>query len=130
MRKICRIAVFATCAVLTGCGGTALNGLGAFIDAGANGDTFSPQTQMVAVGEIVHWTNKDTDNHTITVDTVAGGPDSSTAFPAGLATGDEYAWQVPLVASGTKYYYHCQFHGTAGNGAGFGTGMTGLIQVK
>lgn len=67
--------------------------------------------------------------HTITSDTTPG-PNSDTKYPTGLGNGQTYFWTVPNAPSGTKFYYHCRFHGTAGDGTDFGTGMTGVIVVE
>ena len=94
-----------------------------------NADAFSPKTVSAGAGQTVTWTNLDMDVHTVTPDS-AGGPDSSALFPNGLATGDTYTWTVPAnAASGTKFYYHCSFHGAAGNGSSFGAGMSGVVAV-
>ena len=69
------------------------------------------------------------DNHTVDSDT--GLFDSDDDFPGGLAPGDKWSWTVPSTAArGTVYFYHCDFHGAAGNGTSYGTGMVGSITVK
>src|SRR5689334_10417728 len=124
MKSIVRSALLLAAVATTGCGGSNLFGLTGEIDIGP-GDAFLPMTIKVAAGQTIVWTNKDTDQHTVTVDTMAGGPDSPVLDP-----NKKYTWQVPIVPSGTKFFYHCQFHGTAGNGTDFGTGMVGVVVVK
>ncbi|MBL8066202.1 MAG: hypothetical protein JNM34_10140 [Chthonomonadaceae bacterium] len=110
-------------ALTTGCAGTS-ELLGLKVDIGP-GDAFFPKTISGVPGSTIEWTNKDPDPHTVTVDVMSGGPTSPT-----LNNGDTYKWTIPLNASGKKFYYHCQFHGTAGNGNGFGTGMVGVVLVQ
>ena len=95
-------------------------------------DSFSPVNVDVHVGDVVQWTNEDTDPHTANADLanpVAGGPNSAFQFPAGLPTGAHYRWQCPNVPVGTIFYYHCCNHGMAGPGNALGAGMSGSITV-
>ena len=89
--------------------------------------TFSPQSVTVAAGTSVIWNNTSISmSHTATSDVAANGPASSSVPPGG-----NYVWTVPANAtSGTKFYYHCQYHGQAGNGSTLGTGMVGVVIVK
>lgn len=93
--------------------------------------TFNAQSITVAAGSVVEWSNDSGRHHTVTTDTGTAGLDSSSKFPAGLAQGDKFDWNVPSDAkSGTKYFYHCVFHGSAGDGKTLGFGMSGVIIVK
>jgi plastocyanin len=97
-------------------------------------DQFSPQTTTVAAGTVIEWNNADTDPHAPVADTATwlkAGLTSDTQFPNGVAAGSSWSWTVPATTkSGTKIYYHCRFHGGAGNGQAMGTGMAGVIVVK
>ena len=112
-----------------GCGGASLTANNLFVNMNP-GSVYAPQTVTVAGGQTVTWVNRDSVAHSVTVDTQAGGPDSDSVHPAGMTNGQTYFWTVPNAPSGTKYYYHCRFHGTAGNGSAFGTGMTGVVIVQ
>ena len=95
---------------------------------------FSPSGISVIAGTTVKWVNADTFMaHTATSDSTnstSGGPNSDILFPNGMSPGQTYSWIVPTsAASGTKWYYHCRFHGQAGNGQQPGTGMSGSITV-
>jgi kexin len=93
--------------------------------------TFSPKTVNANAGDKIRWTNNDAFAHTVEPDTGTAGMDSDATFPTGMAHNATFEWTVPANApSGTKYYYHCRIHGTAGNGTNFGTGMTGVIIVN
>jgi plastocyanin len=61
---------------------------------------FSPEVVTVKAGTTVRWTNRDTDDHTVTSDTSAFGS-------AALATGASYAHT--FTTPGT-YKYHCSIH--------------------
>ncbi|HVT13753.1 MAG TPA: plastocyanin/azurin family copper-binding protein [Fimbriimonadaceae bacterium] len=92
--------------------------------------TFSPKSVVAHAGDTIQWTNNGAMPHTVLSDTGVTGLDSSTSFVGGMQPGDVFTWAVPANATvGMKYYYHCTFHGTAGNGSNFGTGMTGVITV-
>lgn len=97
-------------------------------------DQYQPRDIQVSPGQLVVWNNADSDLHTVTsdpLDPVAGGPNSATVYPNGMPSGTTYHWTVPTnAASGTVWYYHCQFHGQAGNGTSLGSGMAGSITVK
>ena len=94
--------------------------------------SFDPVETTVLPGDTLEWSNQGDGPYTVTSDpgTPAGGPNSDTAHPKGVAAGGTYQWKVPAgAASGTKWYYHCRFHGKPGDGKAPGTGMTGVIIV-
>jgi plastocyanin len=95
---------------------------------------FAPRDVQVSPGAVVVWTNVDEEEpHTVTSDpgTTPGGPNSDTQFPNGLGHDLSYNWTVPSGAvSGTKWFYHCRFHGSPGNGTTLGAGMAGSVTVK
>jgi len=92
-------------------------------------DAFAPKNVKVRAGETITWHNADMDNHTVDSDT--GLFDSDDDFPDGIPPKARWSWTVPgKAASGTVYFYHCDFHGAAGNGTSYGTGMVGSITVK
>lgn len=99
-----------------------------------SGFVFNPVAVSVVPGQVVQWTNQDAAAHTVTSDPgdpVSGGPDSDTTFPSGFGAGGTYSWTVPANAvSGTTWYYHCRFHGSAGDGSQLGAGMAGVITVS
>lgn len=90
---------------------------------------FSPTIANVDAGAVITFTNSDAVPHTATVDPLnaaPGGPASPT-----IAAGGSYVWTVPSsAASGTKWFYHCIFHGLAGDGTSLGSGMAGEIIVN
>lgn len=89
---------------------------------------FSPNDITVVAGQTVKWTHMEPGvTHSVTRDiTTVPGPDSPD-----MNSGDTYNFTVPLgTPSGTNIFYHCRFHGTAGDGTTFGNGMTGVIRVK
>ena len=93
-----------------------------------NSFSFSPMDLTVTTGQTVIWTNNQAFvSHTVTRDvTTSPGPTSGV-----LATGNTYSFTIdPSIPLGTNIFYHCQFHGTAGNGTTFGTGMTGVLRVR
>jgi len=92
-----------------------------------NAALFSPASVTVAAGTTIIWNNTSTVmSHTITSDVNGSGPLSSNVAPT-----QSFSWTVPANAkSGTKFYYHCAYHGDAGNGSSLGTGMAGVIIVK
>ena len=98
------------------------------------GFVFSPADITAHAGDSVMWTNQDNTNHTVTADatnTASGGPNSDTTLSNGLTNGQTYMFTVPAgTAVGTKWYYHCRFHGSAGNGSADGAGMSGSITVN
>ncbi len=98
------------------------------VDVSINAN-FAPVTIQAKAGQVVRWTNNDFAAHSVTND-FAGGPDSEAAHPGGMAAGMVYSWTVPAAAVvGRKYFYHCRFHGAAGNGVSLGLGMAGVVQV-
>lgn len=93
--------------------------------------TFNPVNVTVAAGTTITWTDPDVVNHTVTSDTGVTGFASDTQFPSGLPSGASFSFTVPAgTASGTILYYHCRFHGAAGNGSSIGPGMAGTVTVK
>ncbi len=93
-----------------------------------SGFSFSPRDLTVNPGQTVTWTNNDVGvQHTVTRDiTTMAGPSSPV-----LNTNDTYSFTVPAATpSGTNIFYHCTFHGTAGDGTTFGAGMSGVIRVR
>ncbi len=83
---------------------------------------------------MIRWESADpTKPHTVTADgtnAAKGGPDSDRQFPTGLNKGQSYTWTVPKVPAGTIFYYHCRFHGQAGNGHAPGGGMSAAVTVR
>ena len=95
------------------------------------GFQFVPQSITVAAGSSIQWTNSDGAPHTVTSDTGVALLASNLVFPTGMAKNDVFTWAVPAgAASGTTYYYHCNFHGGPGDGTKYGAGMVGRIVVK
>jgi len=93
--------------------------------------SYSPITITVPAGTVIEFINPDTRNHTVTSDTGQSGLDSAGQYPNGMPNGSTFLWTVPAAAkSGTVYYYHCVYHGAAGNGKSLGAGMAGSIVVK
>ncbi|MDO8587185.1 MAG: plastocyanin/azurin family copper-binding protein [Armatimonadota bacterium] len=97
-------------------------------------NTFVPREIAAPAGCLIEWTNKGGNPHTVTSDgknAVPGGPDSGAQYKNGIQPGESYTWTVPANAkSGTKWYYHCAFHGSEGDGASLGSGMSGVIMVR
>jgi plastocyanin len=133
----------AAVAVVIGCGGSSGGGSSTnATNGGTTGNTvtvdmptgtmsFSPVNAQVHAGDTVKWTNSDALPHTIKPDTAVANMDSDPAFPGGMANGQQFTWTVPAGATaGTQYFYHCKFHGTAGNGTALGNGMVGVITVQ
>lgn len=94
--------------------------------------SYAPQSVTVPAGSVVVWTNNSANMvHTVTPDVPTTGMNSNTQYVAFIPSGLSFAWTVPASAkSGTAYYYHCIYHGNAGNGSSLGTGMAGVIFVK
>lgn len=111
-------------------GGTTGGGSPAMVNMTSN-FTFSPQTVSVPPGGQVTWTNSSNVPHHSATGDLAGGPDSDSQYPAGVPMGSSYTFAVPAgAAHGSKIFYHCRFHGTAGNGSSLGQGMAGEIDVQ
>jgi hypothetical protein len=120
-------------AVLAGCGGNAAEEfLGTTVNVSMTpSDTFSPVDMVAPASARVVWTNNDNGPHAVNSDTNVQNFNSDLFAPQGLQNGQKFVWFIPSNAtSGTKYYYHCRFHGTAGNGTALGTGMAGSITVQ
>jgi plastocyanin len=115
------------------CGGALDNGttLPNIVDVSATAnDSFSPRTVQVFPGDTIRWTNADADNHSIEPDLANPAMDSDAQFPNGIPPNQSFTWTIPEnTAPGTRFFYHCRFHGQAGNGTSFGTGMTGVIDI-
>jgi plastocyanin len=109
-------------------GGTTPNKVTVTMPAGS---MFTPMDAAVNPGDTVEWVNNDTLPHTIKPDVATPSMDSDPTFPGGIANGQKFSWVVPVSATpGTKFFYHCKFHGTAGNGTAFGAGMVGVVTVQ
>ncbi len=97
-----------------------LAGLPAWADDAAvqttGGNTFSPASVTVDVGDTVTWTNNGGLNHTVTASTNNWAKNNSIGF-SGQSTA--YTFESP----GT-YGYYCQTHG------GPGSGMSGTVVVR
>ncbi|HEY3396667.1 MAG TPA: hypothetical protein VGM19_03310 [Armatimonadota bacterium] len=120
---------------LTGCGSGGDSFAGAIIGVNMTAlDSFDPVNVTVNRGDMIRWTNQDTDPHTATADLAnptPGGPNSAFQFPAGLPTHATYSFIVPNnTPHGTVWFYHCCNHGMAGNGTSLGLGMSGSITVN
>jgi plastocyanin len=97
---------------------------------GMAGSQFRPQTMTAPPGQAIVFLNNCTKVHTLTPDAGTLGPNSDLNFPDGLQPGQTYQWTIPAdTPVGTTYYYHCRFHGTAGNGESLGSGMAGAVVV-
>jgi plastocyanin len=93
--------------------------------------TFSPVNVTVPAGSVVQWQNTDTSRHTVASDTNLAGFNSDPQFPTGLQGGATFNFTIPAgTPSGTILYYHCEFHGAAGNGTSLGAGMAGTVTVQ
>jgi plastocyanin len=117
--------------VILACGGANEDVFIPKLEVSATGnDLFSPTQANALRGQTIRWTNHDTDNHTVQPDTNLPGMDSDSQYPNGIPPGSSFEYTVPNNAPiGARYYYHCRFHGTAGNGSDFGTGMVGVVEV-
>jgi plastocyanin len=93
--------------------------------------SFNPTNVTVPAGSTVQWKNIDTSHHTVASDTNVSKFNSDPAFPSGLPGGTTFNWTVPATAtSGTVFFYHCEIHGTAGDGTHLGGGMAGSVTVQ
>lgn len=144
--KFRHLAIFfiATICIAVGCmgtggqttgttnGSTATAGGGGTVNVTMDASmTFTPQLVNAHAGDTVKWTNIGAMPHTVTSDTGVAGLDSSGTFPGGMQLNDVFTWTVPANAViGTHYFYHCAFHGAAGNGTTLGTGMAGEVTVN
>lgn len=115
----------------TGTTATTTGGGGTTVAVTMNGMAFSPQLVNAHAGDTVQWTNVGSLPHTVNSDTSQAGLDSSSQFPSGIGQNGVFSWTVPANATlGTHFFYHCNFHGAAGNGSALGTGMSGEITVN
>ena len=135
--KMLRLLIPLFAVIAAGCAGT---GSGSSNSGGGSAATvvlmtgshsFNPTNVTVAAGSTVQWQNSDTARHTVASDTGVPNLNSDPAYAAGLPGGAAFNWTVPAGAtSGTVFYYHCEFHGSAGDGSHLGTGMAGSITVQ
>ena len=95
---------------------------------------FEPRSLVVDAGTLIRWENRSRRPHSVSVDRAnrnLGGPDSDLNRPNGVEPGDYYVWRVPMNANrGSRWYYHCRFHGQGGSGDDLGPGMSGVIIVR
>ena len=113
---------------LSGCGGL-YQALGITTVNLTSQHTFDPQASTAVNGTTMYFTNVDTVPHSVTPDTAAG-PNSDIAYPNGIPAGSTYSYTVPTVASGTTYFFHDRFFGSAGTGHAYGSGMAGSITIQ
>jgi plastocyanin len=128
------VVVFVTIGCMGSGGSTSGGGNGGgggTVNVSMAANAYSPQVVNAHAGDTVTWTNNEAMLHTVTSDTAQAGLDSSTQFPGGINQNATFSWTVPANATiGTNFFYHCAFHGTAGNGSALGTGMAGQITVN
>lgn len=119
---------------LAGCGGSNSGGLPATYRVDMTNMTYNPAVVTVNRGDTLVWANLDQVYHTVTADATnadPNGPYSGTALPSGIRPGGQVSFTVPPnTPHGTVWYYHCGFHGSAGNGHSVGSGMAGTIIVN
>lgn len=126
-------------AIAWGCAGTGSGSSGGNNNTGSpaaivqmtGNHSFNPVNATVPAGSIVQWTNIDTAHHTVASDTNLSGFNSDSQFPTGLPGSSTFNFRVPAgTPSGTVLYYHCEFHGAAGDGSHIGSGMAGSVTVQ
>jgi plastocyanin len=66
------------------------------------GNQYTPSSLTVKKGTLVVWTNKDSERHTVTVDTASDSDNHPILLP-----GDTYS---TLFSEPGTYSYHCDFH--------------------
>ena len=98
------------------------------------GGEFVPKHLVVQPGTVITWTNNAGSPRTIVADQqdIATGwhLSSDTLYPDGIPAGSTWVWIVPAdIEMGTQIYYHCRLQGQPGDGAHFGTGLVGLIEI-
>lgn len=98
---------------------------------GMAGGRFFPDDLIVPAGQTVTFINTDKVKHAVVPDVAdSGGPDSDGDFPRGMKTGETFQWIAPTsVPVGTRYYYHCRYRGSPGDGANPGTRMAGVLEI-
>lgn len=99
---------------------------------GMSGSQFAPPLMTAPPGQRITFLNNCTMTHTVTADpgTPAGGPNSDAEYPNGMQPGQSYVWTIPAdAADGTRWHYHCRFHGEPGDGHAIGAGMAGSVIV-
>ena len=115
--------------VTFGCGGENANPIAFILQVGISSGSYSPAKIVALPGQTLEWQNSRVQAQSVTGD-VAGGPDSSTQFPNGMAFNNTYRFTVPTgTPHGTKIFYHSTFTGTAGDGTQVGTGTAAEIDV-
>jgi plastocyanin len=106
-------ALIALLALGAGLAAAGANAATAFVAVTTPGNTFSPQTVTVRIGDTVTWDNPDpTGVHNVF-------SDDGTTFSSGSVTGGPWTYSFTFTAAGT-FGYHCQLHGAPGFGM-FGT---------
>jgi plastocyanin len=86
--------------------------------------SYIPRVLSAQPGATVTFTNVGSHAHTVDADCV-GGPQIGKLEPK-----QSCQWTVPADACpGTRYYYHCTYHGKAGDGTSLGSGMAGAIVI-
>jgi plastocyanin len=88
------------------------------------GGSYIPRVLSAQPGATVVFTNFDNHAHTVDAD-AAGGPQIGK-----MEAGQSCHWVVPADACpGARFYYHCSYHGKAGDGTSLGSGMAGAIVI-
>jgi len=91
-----------------------------------DGHEFLPTSLTVPAGTIVTWTNQGSMDHTVTSDLNSQHIDSGI-----IGVGQSFCWTVPIgTVSGTRFYYHCIYHGFGADGTKLGQGMVGVVTVQ
>jgi plastocyanin len=138
MHPTIRTLILASLAALCllGLSGCAAGGGGTGVDAdvvATSAGTFSPVTIYARPGDVIRWTNNDTDPHTVTADLTNQsplGPNSDNLYGSGIPASGTFTWMVPhQTMKGVTFTYHCRFDGTTGTGTEVGTGMAGRVIV-
>lgn len=85
---------------------------------------YIPRVLSAGPGATVVWTNMGSHAHTVDAD-CPGAPQIGKIEP-----GQSCEWVVPEVACpGDRFYYHCDYHGEAGDGKSLGSGMAGAVVI-
>lgn len=91
-----------------------------------NHSVFDPLELSVPAGMDVEFSNDEHFAHTVTRDvTSKPGPDKPL-----IGFGEKYTFTVPDGTAQGNIFYHCEFHGTAGDGTKLGNGMVGVLKVQ
>lgn len=108
-------------ALLVSTGGAAL---AATLNVSVRDGGYIPRVLSAEPCDTVIFTNVGHHAHTVNCD-AAGAPNVGKLEP-----GQSCQWVVPKDACpGTRYYYHCTFHGKPGDGSSLGTGMAGAVVI-